>query len=125
MAPVKVLVVDDEPALRDVLTILFEDEGYDVITARNGAEALAAVASMRPTIVVTDIMMPVMDGIALCHALAADPATATLPVVMFSAGRNDPRLEGLPIAAFLPKPMNFATLLQIVDALTDGMTTAI
>jgi CheY-like chemotaxis protein len=114
-------VVDDEPALRDVLTILLEDEGYEVSTARNGVEALAAVAHTQPAVVITDIMMPVMDGIALCQALTTDPATAALPVVITSAGSNRPTLEGLRFAAFLPKPMNFATLLRVVDALaTDG-----
>src|SRR5688572_420968 len=103
MPPARILVVDDEPALRDVLTMVLEDEGYAVASAANGAEALAMVAHVRPAVVITDIMMPVLDGIALCQALTTDPATAHVPVVITSAGSNRPTIDGLRFAAFLPK----------------------
>jgi CheY-like chemotaxis protein len=120
MAAVRVLVVEDDPALRDVLALVLEDEGYVVDTAVHGAAALATVARARPAVVITDLMMPVMDGIALCQALTTDPATDAIPIVMTSAGSNRPVADRCHFAAFLPKPINFATLLRVVAALSDA-----
>ena len=64
-------------------------------------------------------MMPVMDGIALYQALTTDPATDAIPIVMTSAGSNRPVADRCHFAAFLPKPINFTTLLRVVAALSD------
>ena len=123
MAPALILVVDDEPVLRELLRDLFEDERYQVTTAPNGGQALAAAQRLRPA-VVTDIMMPEMDGIALCAALTQDPALATVPVVLMSAGSNRPLLDRCRFAAFLPKPRTLATLVGVIAALVaDGQAT--
>jgi CheY-like chemotaxis protein len=81
----RVLVVDDESDLRFVLRRCFERAGYDVSEAGDGAAALRAVRNSRPDLVVTDLMMPVMDGFDLIGRLRADPATAAIPIVVVSS----------------------------------------
>ena len=85
MPPTVVLVVDDDPVILKLLTVNFELEGYDVLTATQGAEALDVARERRPDVVVSDIMMPVMSGIDLVVAMQADPDLATIPVVLLSA----------------------------------------
>jgi len=115
-----ILIVDDEYAIVEALEGLLMDEGYQVLTAANGKEALAQVAKAPPDVVLTDVMMPVMGGRELVLALAADPSTARLPVVMTSAAPRAILFPGgldLPIAAFLAKPFNVGQLLEVLDRL--------
>src|SRR5919206_4934956 len=81
--PTRILVVDDDPSILALVTEILQDEGYDVATARNGAEALERVAEAVPAVLVTDLMMPVMDGPALVHACRAAPAS--VPILIMSA----------------------------------------
>ena len=84
-----VLIVDDDPAIRDGLRVLLETKGHAVTTAANGAEALAALrAGLRPCLIVLDLMMPVQDGIQFREAQRRDTAIADIPVVILSA-RSD------------------------------------
>lgn len=78
----KILVVDDEPDLRFLLRRLFEGNGHQVAEAGNGHEALEAVRESPPDVVVTDLMMPVMDGTELIRRLRADPATSEIPIAV-------------------------------------------
>jgi DNA-binding response OmpR family regulator len=116
----KVLVVDDTPMnvkmLADVLTF----KGYQVVTAGGGNEGLAKVESEKPDLVLLDVMMPDLDGYAVCRAIRAKPETAILPVVMVTA--LDPaqeRVKGLEAGAddFLSKPINQPELLARVRSL--------
>jgi class 3 adenylate cyclase len=116
----KVLVVDDTPMnvkmLADVLTF----KGYQVVTAAGGNEGLAKVESEKPDLVLLDVMMPDLDGYAVCRAIRAKPETAILPVVMVTA--LDPaqeRVKGLDAGAddFLSKPINQPELLARVRSL--------
>jgi CheY-like chemotaxis protein len=76
-----ILVVDDEPDLRFILRRIFERAGFEVREAGHGVQALEQVAASPPDLVVTDMMMPVMDGAELIRRLHADPATASIPIL--------------------------------------------
>src|SRR3990170_259725 len=95
--PVHVLLVEDEPDLRTSLRYNLKRSGYAVTDAGNGAEALAALKADGPAveIVISDVMMPVMDGHALVRAVRADPVTAELPFMFLTAkGDTADRVEG-------------------------------
>lgn len=79
---VTVLVVEDEPGVRSALCLLLELEGFRCIQASNGSAAMAVMENEGPQVVVTDYMMPHMDGLALAKALRADPRRAGLPVLL-------------------------------------------
>jgi DNA-binding response OmpR family regulator len=83
--PLSVLVVEDDPVILRLLEVNFEMEAFAVRSATNGREALDAVRSSRPDVVVADIMMPVLSGLDFLAELRADPAIADVPVVFLSA----------------------------------------
>jgi len=113
-APVaSILVVDDEPAQRFLLRRIFERAGHEVSDAGDGAAALLAVRKSAPDLVVTDVMMPVMDGVELIRCLRADPVTAHIPVM---AASGDTHLAGS-ADAVAPKPYDFHHLVAVADAL--------
>jgi len=96
-----ILFVDDDAKFLRPLQILLEGEGYRVLTALNGKAAASLTEVERPDLVVTDWMMPGVDGVALCRWLSADRATACIPIVMLSAAQ--PPLAGEPVVGRLPK----------------------
>lgn len=79
-----ILVVDDEPDLRFLLRRIFEGAGHTVVEAGNGADALTSLRRSPPDLVVTDVMMPVMDGLELIRQIRGDPMTVGIPVVAVS-----------------------------------------
>ena len=87
----KILVVDDEPDQRFLLRRIFQRAGHEVSEANDGAAALQAVQEAAPDLVVTDVMMPVMDGAELIRRLRGDPATAHIPIL---AASGDTHLAG-------------------------------
>ncbi len=109
----KILVVDDEPAHRLLLRRTFERAGHEVTDAGDGAAALRAVAESRPDLVVTDVMMPVMDGAELIVRLRSEPATSDIPIL---AASSDPDLaKGAD--AVIAKPYAWRHLAEVADAL--------
>jgi CheY-like chemotaxis protein len=84
----RVLVVDDEESIRYLVRLVFELHGYEVDEAPNGAAALQRVAAEAPDVIVTDVMMPVMNGRELIAHLRADPATAAIPIIVVSASMS-------------------------------------
>ena len=80
-----VLVVDDDPVILRLLEVNFEMEGFLVRTACDGVEGLELARAEQPDVVVSDVMMPRMNGLELCKGLKDDPATASIPVILLSA----------------------------------------
>lgn len=119
MTSTVVLVVDDDPVILKLLTVNFELEGYDVVAAANGAEALDVVRDRRPVVVVSDIMMPVMNGIDLLKAMSGDAELSVIPVVLLSAKAQvgDVR-TGLEAGAadYVTKPFDPLDLIARVEA---------
>jgi two-component system response regulator (stage 0 sporulation protein F) len=108
-----VLVVDDDAGIREVLALLLSDEGYSIVSARNGEEALAQIARYRPDVVLLDLMMPVMPGWEVLRALRATESNTR--VVFMSAGSNA-RAEAIAYGAddFLAKPFTAERVLEVV-----------
>ncbi len=103
-----VLVVDDDPAILDVLSELLADEGFTVRIARDGYQALVRALELPPDLILTDLMMPFVDGRALLARLHEHPETVHIPVVLMSAGGHQRDGEGF--AAFVTKPFNIDAL---------------
>jgi DNA-binding response OmpR family regulator len=115
----KVLVVDDDPVIIKLLQVNFEMEGYDVVAAANGEEGLAMARSASPDIVVSDVMMPKMDGLQLAAEMKADAALAHIPVILLSAKAQSADVEaGLANADdYVTKPFDPLELLDRVASL--------
>ena len=110
-----VLVVDDEFGTVEVLVAALEDAGYRVLTAANGHRALERLEENKPDLVISDFMMPLMDGAALVTAMRTNPSFRDIPVIMMSAAPEAAlrkHLDGY--KAFLRKPFRIAALLEIV-----------
>ena len=113
-----ILVVDDDPAIRDVVADILEMANYRVQTAGNGAEALDHIHSEQPSVVLLDLMMPVMDGWEFLRKCRSEPPCAPVPVVIMSAARNASGLAAeLGAQAFLGKPFEMDAVLAIVESL--------
>jgi len=116
--PLKVLVVDDEIHIVQVVAIKLRNNGFDVITCENGAQALRLAVDEKPNIIITDVQMPVMTGIELVQNLRNNPDTAELPVIMLTARGfeiEDRQKEELNISAYVSKPFSPRELLQNVE----------
>lgn len=112
-----VLVVEDEPAQRDVLTYNLEAEGFEVVTAGDGEEALLLVAEVEPDIIVLDWMLPGISGIEICRRLKTKTDTAGIPVLMLSARSEEvDRVRGLETGAddYVVKPYSVMELMARV-----------
>jgi CheY-like chemotaxis protein len=122
-----ILVVEDIAAVRELIQVQLAVRGYQVLTARDGHEALEVIAETRPSVVVTDILMPRVDGFALAHRLRSDPMTTRIPIIFLSAtyvSVEDERFAlNLGAMRFLPKPIDADELfLAVADALTGQWT---
>ena len=119
MAP-RILIADDDQVLQRLLLHTLKMEGYDVVTAHDGNEALALIGRDRPDLVILDVMMPGLNGFELCQALRSRPETLTLPIIMLS-GLSDvqEKVSGLRAGAdeYLTKPIDLRELAARVDAL--------
>jgi CheY-like chemotaxis protein len=118
MAEKKVLVVDDEIHIVHVVTIKLRNNGYDVISASDGAEAYELACTQKPDIVVTDYQMPVMSGLELVEKLRHTPQTADVPVILLTARSfavEDDRKERLKISKCLSKPFSPKELLRDIE----------
>src|SRR5579864_4188342 len=117
----RVLVVDDVPANVKLLEARLSAEYFDVLTASNGAEALAVCTRAECDIILLDVMMPDMDGFEVCRRLKSNPATHYIPVVMVTAlDSSSDRVRGLEAGAddFLTKPVSDVVLIARVRSLT-------
>ena len=114
----KVLIADDEIHIIQVVAIKLRNNGYQVITAENGAEAYELACAEKPDVIITDFQMPVMTGLELVEKLRNNENTAQIPVMMLTArgfAIEDDVREKLQIAACLSKPFSPRELLQNVQ----------
>jgi signal transduction histidine kinase len=120
----RVLVAEDSPTQAERLRLLLEGEGYAVDIARNGRDGLARVRSRPPDLVISDVVMPEMDGYALCEAVKASAETRRIPFILFT-DRQDPRdiLKGLLRGAdnFIPKTASDEYLLERVERIFEQL----
>lgn len=117
-----ILVVEDIPNILELIdTTLKFKGGYRVVTARNGVEALEAIRRERPALVITDILMPQMDGFSLVHRLRLDPETRTIPVIFLSATYIAPEDKTFAVligaTRFLEKPIEIDQLMSTIAEL--------
>ena len=114
-----ILVVEDDPEVRDALTFLLMEEGYSVTAAADGQEALDQLRGpSRPWLVLLDLMMPVMDGFEFRVRQLQDPELAETPVVVFSGGGDlERKTASFGAAACLSKPVEADTLIGVIERL--------
>ena len=117
------LVVEDIPDILTLLRATLEFKGYRVVTAREGNEALEAIKKERPALVITDILMPKMDGFSLVHHLRLNPETRDIPVVFLSATYVAPEDKtfalNLGVIRFIEKPVDFDQFLPTISKLLE------
>ncbi len=105
------LIVDDERDIREAVSEVLKDEGYEVVDARDGAEGLDKLRARHPDLVLLDLMMPGMNGWEFCAARNREPGLCDIPVVVISALG---RVSGLDAQAFLQKPFELDALVSTV-----------
>jgi CheY-like chemotaxis protein len=119
--PATLLVVEDIPDILTLLKATLEFKGYRVITARDGQEALEMIERERPAVIVTDILMPRMDGFNLVHRLRLNSQTRDIPVIFLSATYVAPEDKtfalSLGVTRFIEKPVNFEEFLPAISDL--------
>ena len=118
--PHKVLVVDDEFASLEVLALLLEGEGFQVLTASNGEEALRSLAEATVALVITDYKMPKMDGSELCLRMLADPRYEQIPIIFTSGTYRQDVHRPKNVVAFFSKPLLFSAVLKVARRILDG-----
>ena len=109
----KVLVADDEESITELVAFALELEGYVVIQAPDGPEALRLARDEHPDLAMVDVMMPGLDGREVSRRLKEDPATSSIPVLLFSAAPN-PDLTEARADGFMPKPFDINQLVDTV-----------
>lgn len=121
----RVLVVDDEVYIAHILEFSLGMEGFDVVTASSGLEALELLATEHPDLVVLDIMMPGVDGYEVCSRIRQGQQHRDLPIVMLSANHGEAekqRAMDEGANAYLTKPFRPAELVQVIRGLLGGAT---
>ena len=119
----KVLIADDEPNILISLEFLMKREGYQVLLARDGDEALASILRERPALVLLDVMMPGKTGFEVCDLVRADATLAATKIVLLTAKGRDTDLAkgmGLGATAYGTKPVSIRELAQRVRELLEG-----
>ena len=115
------LVVDDNKVIRQLIRVNLELEGFEVVTAADGAECLDVVHQVRPDVVTLDVVMPRLDGLRTAARLRGDPRTRDLPLAIVSACTSYEVDTGLDVGvdAFLAKPFEPAELVRLVQQLIE------
>jgi len=115
-----VLVVDDEEDLLSLLEYNLEQEGFEVVLARDGVEAIEQTRKHEPDLIILDVMMPKMDGIEVCERLRKDAHLRTIPIMMLTARtEEEDKVEGLDVGAdiYLGKPVSVSVIVSQTEAL--------
>jgi CheY-like chemotaxis protein len=116
-----ILLVDDEPSIRETVSFILEMEGYRVVTAGNGDEALEQIRRLQPPVVLLDAMMPRRDGFDVCRTVKSDPTLAATKIVMLTAlGPKTDQERAMAAGAdfYVTKPFDEEELLALLGRLT-------
>ncbi len=122
----KILVVEDDPEMVELLVFTLRKEGFLIGTAGDGIEALHKARSLRPDLIVLDLLLPELDGFAVCETLRRNSVTASIPVIMVSAlATQFSRLAGLEAGAidFIQKPFSPKALISRIKSILGLETT--
>ena len=123
----KILIVEDDADSRVLLEKGLRSKGFEVVSAANGVEALSALESAQVDMIISDIMMPRMDGYELCRQVKESSRWAAIPFVFYSAtfvGEDDKRLGlSLGAAAYIVKPMELDDMIRVIQDIYDGIAT--
>ena len=123
MTTARVLVVDDDDVIRQLITVNLELEGFEVFTAVDGQDALDQVPIVRPHLITLDVMMPRMDGWQAAELLRANPETASIKLVLLSARAQDADIRRgaqIGVDAYLTKPFDPDELIETINHLLAG-----
>ena len=117
-----ILLVDDEHEILKLLELIIQECGHQALTARNGIVGLALARQHKPNLILTDLMMPFMDGYALVAAIQADLVLQTIPVVVMTSGRitDKDRTALGPIQAVIAKPFFVEQIQALCDSIEKG-----
>lgn len=110
----KVLIIDDEDELNEMVTLRLQKVGFEVDSATDGSSGLQKVKSFKPDVVLLDINMPGMDGWEVCERLRSDPETKDLFIVVLTATRNFQKAKQLNVNRVVLKPFNYDEILNIL-----------
>ncbi len=120
----KIMLIEDNPIMRSALRDLLQLSGYTVMTASHGREALDRLGDATVDLIVTDFLMPEMNGLAFLESLRADERYQNFPVIMFTAS-NDPEVQDTAAAAgadaFLVRPVTIEALLTLIQQCLNGV----
>lgn len=112
-----ILVVEDEPSLRELLALIIEEMAHRVYQAGNGQKALEIIDKVHPQLVISDVMMPMMDGYILVNEIKLRPEWSNIKVVLISAAPID-RTKLPPADAYISKPYDLAGIERLIQRLT-------
>lgn len=114
----KILIVDDDPALRKSLSAMLTTKGYEPLQVDNGLDGAEIAAPQRPDIIVSDVNMPNMNGFMMVDMLQDDPMTANIPIIMMTSEAQAARAwQSNATVGYLDKPFQHATLLEVIQRL--------
>jgi DNA-binding response OmpR family regulator len=119
----KILIVDDEPNIVVSLEFLMQREGYQVLVAGDGEDALKQIAEFRPDLILLDVMLPKKNGFEVCQEIRLNPAWAAIRIIMLTAKGREPEVQkGLALGAdaYMTKPFSTKELVAQVKALLDA-----
>jgi two-component system alkaline phosphatase synthesis response regulator PhoP len=126
--PKTILIVDDEPAILDLVTSyvsLVHKENFDLQKAQNGKEALEIVTAQKPDLIFLDLLMPILDGFAVCEAIKGDTELADIPIVIMSAYYSEENINKATSCGanmFLKKPFDLKEILTAIDTFLNPKT---
>ena len=123
MSKAKIVVADDDLDLCELLEMKLRQSNYDVFTAMDGVQALEVVRSVRPSLVILDIMMPLMTGMEVLRHLKAESATADIPIILMTAKRQETDVNSgfaLGVVDYIVKPFNLKDLVLQVQSVISG-----
>ena len=112
----RVLIVEDEKPIRELLNDFLTDEGYNTLLAENGQRGVAIARVERPDLVLMDVMLPLLDGFSAMRALKEYPETQAIPVIVMSANSMLLHVEGDRLADTIRKPFDLDELLQLIQS---------